>query len=136
MKRGRKASSKTPFTQGNSNTDRESAVHRNSKYRRRQAYFTIDTNPTRKMVYQSTAGLVMVCMIGTSSISQSWNIVGSAQVCQYTSFFWGEDGQAEARESTALEWIPSTPNIVEENVSYRNTILVIVDQGGFITQPK
>ena len=86
MMRGRKTSSKTPFTQGNSNTDRESAVHRNSRYRRRQAYFTIDTNTTRKMVYQSTAGLVMVCMTATSSISHSWNMSGSAQVGQNTRF--------------------------------------------------
>ena len=74
--RNRKTFSKTPFTQGNSNSDRESAVHRNSKFRRRQAFSTIKTNPTKKMVYQSTVGLVMVCIIATSSIPQRWVSTG------------------------------------------------------------
>ena len=84
----------------------------------RPAYSTVDTRMKRYQSSYSAAGVVLVCMIAASNISQSWNIVGSAQVSQYTSFFWGEDGQAEARWSTTMEWIPSTPNIVEENVSY------------------
>ena len=51
------------------------------------------------MVYQSAVGLVMVYMIATSSIAQSWNIVRSPQVGQKTSFFCGKDGLAEARWS-------------------------------------
>ena len=112
--------SKYSVRQGNTGrmVDIESTIISIRKCKLKQAFSTIKTNPTRKMVYQSTVGLVMVCIIATSSIPQSWNIIESVQVGQITSFFWGKDGLAEARWSKMMEWIPSTPNIVEENVSY------------------
>ena len=81
--------------------NRESRIVRNSKYRMTTAY-SVDINPTRKMIYQGTIGLVMVYMIATSSIAQSWNIVGSVQVGQITSSFWGKDGPAEVQGSPSL----------------------------------
>ena len=69
------------------------------------------------MVYQSTVGLAMVCIIATSSIQQCWNIVGSVQVRQITSF-WGKDGLAEARCSKTMEWIQSTPKRKKKGISY------------------
>ena len=98
--------------------DIESTIISIRKCKLKQAFSSNDTNLRRKMVYQSTVRLVMVYMIATSSISQNWNIVWSAQVEQITSSFWGKDGLAEARWSKTMEWISSTPNIVEENVSY------------------
>ena len=76
--RGRKTFSKYSVRQGNviRMVDRESTIISIRKCKLKQAFSTIKTNPTRKMVYQSTVGLVMVCIIATSSISQSWNIVG------------------------------------------------------------
>ena len=112
--------SKYSVRQGNTGrmVDIESTIISIRKCKLKQAFSSNDTNLRRKMVYQSTVRLVMVYMIATSSIAQSWNIVGSVQVGQITSSFWGKDGLAEARWSKTMEWISSTPNIVEENVSY------------------
>ena len=64
----------------------ESTMFSFRKCKMKQAVSTIDTNSAEKMVYQSAVGLVMVCIIATSSISQIWNIIGSAQVSQITLF--------------------------------------------------
>ena len=106
--------------QGNTGrmVDIESTIISIRKCKLKRAFSSNGTNPIRKMVYQGTVRLVMVYMIATSSISQNWNIVWSTQVGRNTSFFCGKDGLAEARWSKTMEWISSTPNIVEENVSY------------------
>ena len=50
MERGMKVSCKTPIKQGSAGSivDRESAVNTSSKCKLRPAYYTIDTNSTRK----------------------------------------------------------------------------------------
>ena len=59
--RGKKSFSKTPFKQGNSNKDRESTI-RNSKYRMTTAY-SVDTNSTRKKVFQTSHGVAEVVLV-------------------------------------------------------------------------
>ena len=80
--------SKYSVRQGNAGrmVERKSTIFSFRKCKMKQAVSTIDTNSAEKMVYQSAVGLVMVCIIATSSILQSWNIIGSAQVGQITSF--------------------------------------------------
>ena len=70
--------SKYSVRQGNAGrmVERKSTIFSFRRCKLKQAFSTIDTNPRRKMVYQNTVGLVMVCIIAMSSIQQSWNIVG------------------------------------------------------------
>ena len=98
--------------------DRESTIISIRKCKLKQAFSTIKTNATRKKVFQTSHGVAEVVLVLAICILHGGYLFESTKVGQNTSFFCGEVGQAEARWSTTLEWIPSTPNIVEENVSY------------------
>ena len=66
MERGRKVLCRTIVKQGNTGNilDRESAVDRGSKYYgMRTTYFAVDTNSTRKKVFQTSHGVAEVVLV-------------------------------------------------------------------------
>ena len=119
MERGRKVLCRTVVKQGNTGIilDRESTIISIRKCKLKQAFSTIKTNATRKKVFQTSHGVAEVVLVLAICILHGGYLFESTLVGQGTAFFCGEDGLAEARWSTTLEGIPTTTNILEENVS-------------------
>ena len=98
MKRGRKASCITLFTQDNSIKDSESSINRDSKYKMTTAY-SIDT---KKKVFQTSHSVAEVILVLALCILNGGYLSESTQVDQIPAFYGGEDGSAKVRGSPSL----------------------------------
>ena len=82
--------------------DRESTIIRNSKCKLKQAFSTIDTNSTRKKVFQTSHSVAKVVLVLAIYILHGGYLFKSTQVSQISAFYGGEDGPAKVRGSPSL----------------------------------
>ena len=96
-----KVSCKTPIKQGSAGSivDSESSVNTSSKYKMRPAYSTIDTNSTRKKVYQNSHNVAGVVLVLVICILHGGDLFGSREVQQSPALLGGEVGSTEVCQS-------------------------------------
>ena len=81
--------------------NRESRIVSNSKYRMTTAY-SVDTNSTRKKVFQTSHGVAEVVLVQAIGILQGKYLFGATQVGQISAFYRQEDGPSEVQGSPSL----------------------------------